>query len=75
MACRSCGNRKNKTTKGVAYPKSKKIRYTVMGNYKFLKQNQIDKRLETFKRMYCKDCEQRYTCDFKMYNECKKVEK
>ena len=70
MACRSCGNKGNKFKSTVP---SK--RYSVMGNYKYLKPNQINKRLETFKRIYCKDCPSRYECDFEMYNVCDKVSK
>lgn len=73
MACRSCGN-KNRG-KNIAMPKKPIKRYTVMGNYKYLKPNQINKRLEVFKRIYCKDCPDRYKCDFEMYNACTKVDK
>jgi hypothetical protein len=44
----------------------------VMGQYKYLTKKQINARLEIYKRRFCKDCENRYKCDFNMYNECKK---
>lgn len=70
MACGKCGN-KNKTASKLTTNK----RYSVMGNYKYLKPNQINKRLEVFKRMYCKDCSDRYECNFEMYNKCTKINK
>lgn len=44
--------------------------FSVMGGYKYLTDAQIKARLEVFKRMYCKDCVDRYNCDFSMYNKC-----
>lgn len=67
MGCRSCG--------GKNYHSKTNVKYTVMGNYKYLKTNQINKRLEVFKRIYCKSCVDRYKCDFDMYNKCTKVDK
>jgi len=43
----------------------------VMGGYKYLNDRQIKARLENYKRKYCKSCEQRYVCDFNMYQTCK----
>jgi hypothetical protein len=54
MAC-GCGSKK---TKAMQKP------YDVMGGYKNLTQNQINKRLEVFKRIYCKSCQGRYNCNF-----------
>lgn len=44
--------------------------YDVMGGYKYLSQQQINKRLEVFKRVYCKTCQGRYSCDFNTYQTC-----
>lgn len=73
MACRSCGNKSR--GKAMTAPSKPRKTYSVMGNYKYLKQNQINKRLEVFKRIYCKDCPDRYVCDITMYNKCTKVDK
>lgn len=43
----------------------------VMGGYKYLKPNQIKARLEVFKKNNCKDCDNRYKCDYAKYVECK----
>ena len=43
-----------------------------MGGYKNLQAHQIRARLEVFKKRYCKDCEKRYDCDYKMYQQCQK---
>ena len=44
--------------------------YDVMGGYKYLTDKQIRKRLEVFKRIYCKTCQGRYNCTFTVYKEC-----
>jgi hypothetical protein len=44
----------------------------VMGGYKYLPPHQVRARLEVFKKRYCKDCEKRYDCDYKMYQQCQK---
>ena len=66
MACRSCSQKKS----GASKPK---VNYTVMGNYANLTTAQINKRLEVFKRIYCKDCVDRYDCDYTMYDNCNRV--
>lgn len=75
MACRTCGNKTKNPTRGRGYPKSKKARFTVMGNYQFLAAHQIDKRLAVFKKMYCGKCSDRVKCDYKMYKNCQQVDK
>lgn len=63
MACCGKGRKTRKTTSGV------------MGNYKYLNDVQIKKRLEVFKRLYCGKCDHRQTCDYAMYEACEKVVK
>ena len=65
MACGSCSNRRAKREA------SRQV-YDVMGGYKNLPDRQLKARLESFKRIHCKDCEHRYTCDFTMYSNCTK---
>jgi len=42
-----------------------------MGGYKYLKAHQIKARLEVFKKNNCKDCTDRYKCDYNKYLGCK----
>jgi hypothetical protein len=44
--------------------------FDVMGGYKYLSASQIKARLEIFKRIYCKNCGERYSCDFGKYQSC-----
>jgi len=79
MGCGTCGSRGSSKkisggNKDIA-PHRTNVNFSVMGNYKYLKPNQINKRLEVFKRIYCPDCQDRYNCDFEMYNRCDKVSK
>ncbi len=46
--------------------------FDVMGGYKYLTKNQITKRLDTFKKMYCRKCTERYNCNFEVYQACTK---
>lgn len=63
MACGSCKKRRDKREQ------DRKV-YDVMGGYKNLPDRQLKARLESFKRIHCKECESRYTCDFVMYSNC-----
>jgi len=68
MGC-GCGNRKpNKP----AIRNLTRTPFTVLGNYKFLNQQQIAKRLELFKKFYCGDCNKKENCDYAMYAGCGK---
>ncbi len=62
MAC--CGQTKKR--------KLREEDYDIMGGYKYLSDRQIKARLEVFKRSFCKECLQRYTCDYNNYLICKK---
>ena len=63
MACGGCRSRaQNRNTKP----------YSVTGGYKYLSDRQIKARLERYKRIYCKECEKRYECDFASYKSCSK---
>lgn len=65
MACGGCAKRR-------AIKEQSKESYDVMGGYGNLTDRQIKTRLEIYKRRYCKQCEKRYDCDFKMYSDCRK---
>jgi hypothetical protein len=66
MACGSCS--KKRAARKVTVPKKDEV----MGGYGYLTDRQIKARLEVYKKKYCKDCNKRYECDYKMYVECKK---
>lgn len=61
MAC-NCGRNRRRYVKD---PQD------VMGGYKYLKPHQIAARLEIFKRNNCKECADRYKCDYKNFLTCK----
>jgi len=65
MAC--CGKKR-------AHPSALvKPSFTVMGNYKYLNNQQIMKRLQIFKNLYCKECEAKELCTYEVYKMCKKA--
>lgn len=43
------------------------------GGYANLNNQQIKARLEAYKRKFCTNCAERYTCDFGRFLECKKL--
>jgi hypothetical protein len=45
----------------------------VMGGYKYLHPHQVKARLEVFKKRYCKECSDRYKCDYSYYLKCEKA--
>lgn len=51
--------------------RARRIKDPVMGVYKYLKPHQVKARLEIFKKNNCKDCADRYKCDYVMYLGCK----
>ena len=64
MGC-GCGKKTKRAKPPIDKP------FTVMGNYGILNSQQITKRLETFKRMYCQNCERREACDYAIYKNCR----
>lgn len=65
MACGGCANRRMRTMlKGAGDD--------VMGGYKYLTDRQIKARLEIYKKKNCKECDNRYDCDYELYVKCKK---
>ena len=65
MVCGGCGKRR-------IVHSQKKEDFNIVGKYGNLPDRQIKARLEVHKRRYCKQCEKRYDCDFKMYLDCRK---
>jgi len=65
MSCGSCGKRRNTNVDSNAI-------YQVLGGHKYLPDRQLKARLEVFKKRHCKNCEERYTCDFTNYSRCTK---
>lgn len=70
MGCTGCG--KKKKVRSMEYQP-----FTVMGGYKpgALKDKQIVKRLATFKKLFCKNCEIQVQCDYVQYEKCRKSKK
>lgn len=66
MACGGCSKRRAART---ATPRGGNV-YDVLGGYKNLPNRQLKARLEHFKKLYCKDCDLRYQCDYAMYKNC-----
>ena len=64
MACGGCSKRK--------IMRENNSKYDVLGGYKNLPDRQIKARLEVYKKRYCKECNDRYKCDFVMYSKCSK---
>jgi hypothetical protein len=71
MACGGCSKRRAARD---AVRKASTER-DLMGGYANLTDRQIKARLEAYKRRYCKDCKERYKCDYVRYVDCKKSDK
>lgn len=62
MGCSKCGRKPPVNKKGV------------MDGYRWLPDRQIKARLEVYKKRYCNDCDDKYECDYEMYNKCRNKE-
>lgn len=55
--------------------KNNKLRFNkgdnILGSYKYLNDRQIKARLEVYKKINCKNCNERYKCDYVMYLKCR----
>jgi len=67
MGC-NCGHKRN-----IKILTSSRPHFTVMGNYKYLNDKQINKRLQMFKNIYCKECVDKQICNYERYKTCKKI--
>lgn len=68
MACGGC--KKRRVAK--AAKRRDAVEYDLKGGYANLTDRQIKARLEVYKRKYCKQCPDRYECDYVSYLECRK---
>lgn len=68
MACGGCRKRRQRATAA----RQAKADAGLMGGYANLNAQQINARLEAYKRRYCKECDTRYECDYAKYLACKK---
>lgn len=74
MAC--CGKRRRSVPVLVPMPSVLiETPFTVMGGYKYLNNQQITKRLQTFKGLYCKECSTEESCTYETYRMCEKAAK
>lgn len=65
MACGGCARRNAAKSAPIT-------RKNLLGGYSGLNDRQIRARLEVYKKNNCKDCENRYKCDYTMFSNCKK---
>lgn len=71
MPCGGCSKRSAaRKTRQIAREASE--RSDLFGGYSSLSDGQIKARLELYKKRYCKQCNERYTCNYERYLECKK---
>lgn len=70
MACGGCAKRRA----AQAAAKKANAEKDLMGGYANLTDAQIKARLEVYKRKYCKECKERYDCNYVRYVSCKKSE-
>lgn len=68
MACGSCGRRKEYSLNNDNLASA-----IVFGNNIYLTNRQLNARLENYKRNYCKECLERYTCDLTRFVGCKGI--
>lgn len=64
MACGGCSRKRATSSGNLPYD-------LVFGSNPYLTDRQLKARLENFKRNYCKECNDRYTCDLSRFIECK----
>lgn len=65
MACGSCSKRNNSRSALTVYDLTGGV------NISSLNAQQVRARLEVFKRKFCRDCSNRYDCDYSRYLICK----
>jgi hypothetical protein len=64
MACSGCKKRREGRNNPITKDGD------LMGGYKYLNDRQIKIRLEVYKKRFCRDCNDRYKCDYNMYLKC-----
>jgi len=69
MACGGCAKRRQAVNRSIKNPED------LRGGYGYLTDRQLRARLEIYKRNNCKDCQDRYKCDYPKFVECKKYNK
>lgn len=69
MACGGCTKKRHAINRPINNVEDLK------GGYKYLTDRQLRARLEVYKRNNCKDCPERYKCDYPMFVGCKKHSK
>lgn len=72
MACGSCGRKRGSSTNTNNENLASAM---VFGSNIYLTDRQLKARLENYKRNYCKECSERYTCDLTRFVICKNIKK
>jgi hypothetical protein len=73
MPCGGCAKRRAARQAVSRVTKSADPVRDIMGGYANLNNQQIKARLEVYKKRFCPQCKERYTCDFGRYMECRKL--
>lgn len=69
MGC--CGGKRTRTRRRTRSP-STRPKYDLRNSNGTFNAARVRARLETYKKRYCQECEKRYECDYKMYEQCQK---
>ena len=72
MPCGGCSKRRAARAAARVTKSDDPVR-DIMGGYANLNDRQIKARLEVYKKRFCVDCKERYTCDYGRYIECRKL--
>jgi len=73
MPCGGCAKRRAVRSAARQITKTDDPARDLMGGYANLTDKQIKARLEVYKKRFCANCKERYTCDFVRYMECRKL--
>jgi hypothetical protein len=72
MACGGCSKRRAARARAAVAQTDDPLR-DLTGGYANLNDQQLKARLEVYKKRFCRQCRERYTCDFARYMQCKKL--
>lgn len=71
MACSACSKRNAiRAAENAAKVMNKIASEDILGGYKYLNNQQIEARLDVYKKRNCSTCTDMANCDYKRYLEC-----